>query len=430
MKKHVIALAVASAVTMPAVAQVTVSGTLDTSMSRTTRATPPAAASGDFRLDGTRDQAATATATISEVSNSFWSTSNINFKGSEDLGGGIKASFHVEGGVNTDVGTSDLANRVSQVQLSGAFGTVNLGRGSTALNDAATSGGHGLGNFANLPFLAPSRPNNAINYITPSFNGISARVTIGEGESTGPTTASNSDYSAASLHGRVGAFSFVVGQASAKQQRVASTGRAFVFNSTNSALSIGAVQTFSTDGATGLYTTTFPAVGTRVTTGTAVTLTTISVGAATASVDGKTKDSFLAASYNFGFMRAHGQMLRSKSNGAVADGRRVQMIDRKIWGVSLVAPMGASTLFVNYQDHDRSGDRTTTTGTGSIYQLSTSSPNDKSTVAAFGVNYALSKRTNAYIVYRDIDNSAGSDYLSGVNGQDANATAIGVRHSF
>jgi predicted porin len=69
------------------------------------------------------------------------STSRYGFKGSEDLGNGLKANFTLEGGFNAvgassqnsaATGTASLFDRKATVGLSGAFGSVDLGRNFNA----------------------------------------------------------------------------------------------------------------------------------------------------------------------------------------------------------------------------------------------------------------------------------------------------------
>jgi len=60
--------------------------------------------------------------------------SRIGFKGSEDLGGGLKAIWQIESGLGggaTGVGTGTLASRNTFVGLSGDFGTFLMGRHDT-----------------------------------------------------------------------------------------------------------------------------------------------------------------------------------------------------------------------------------------------------------------------------------------------------------
>lgn len=76
----------------------------------------------------TRNHAPAGSASTSMASSGI-SPSIWGFRGSEDLGGGLKANFNLEGHFYTDTGTSDarLFRRQSNVGLSGGFGTVTLG---------------------------------------------------------------------------------------------------------------------------------------------------------------------------------------------------------------------------------------------------------------------------------------------------------------
>lgn len=69
---------------------------------------------------------------VNSMSNNGLSSSRLGFRGVEDLGGGLKASFWLEHGFNVDTGTpSDASrywNRRSTVSLSGGFGELRLGR--------------------------------------------------------------------------------------------------------------------------------------------------------------------------------------------------------------------------------------------------------------------------------------------------------------
>ena len=58
------------------------------------------------------------------------STSNIGFRGTEDLGGGLKANFGLEtGGLDLDTGSTALNfSRASWLGISGGFGDIKMGR--------------------------------------------------------------------------------------------------------------------------------------------------------------------------------------------------------------------------------------------------------------------------------------------------------------
>jgi predicted porin len=74
------------------------------------------------------------------LSSSGYNSSRIGFRGTEDLGGGLAASFWLEAPVANDTGAGAIANfgRRSTLSLSGPFGEVRLGRDYTASfwNDA------------------------------------------------------------------------------------------------------------------------------------------------------------------------------------------------------------------------------------------------------------------------------------------------------
>lgn len=72
----------------------------------------------------------------SNMSGSHW-----GLRGTEDLGGGLKALFALEGGVNLDDGRSAQGGRLFGRQawggLQGSYGTLSLGRQTTLLSSLA-----------------------------------------------------------------------------------------------------------------------------------------------------------------------------------------------------------------------------------------------------------------------------------------------------
>ena len=64
-------------------------------------------------------------------------TSRWGFRGSEDLGGGLKAVFNLEGGILMDTGAADgaLFKRQAYVGLDGKYGRVVIGRSFTTVYD-------------------------------------------------------------------------------------------------------------------------------------------------------------------------------------------------------------------------------------------------------------------------------------------------------
>jgi predicted porin len=132
-------------------------------------------------------------------------------RGTEDLGGGLKAGFKVEARFNVDNGaqTSSTAfyNGETFVNLSGGFGTVKLGRMFSAFDDlraiavsknnfdaAWTPVGDAYGVGINGYTV---RMPNAIKYESPSFGGISGAIGHSFGENK---TATQSASSVTDLH--------------------------------------------------------------------------------------------------------------------------------------------------------------------------------------------------------------------------------------
>jgi predicted porin len=124
-------------------------------------------------------------------------SSQLGFRGVEDLGGGLKASFVLLAGVNADTGTtnSKFFNRKATLGLSGGFGEIRLGRDYTpsfwnnTIFDAF--GTNGVGNSLNvqqLPSATLVRADNSIGYFLPSnIGGVYGQFMVAapEGVSTG-----------------------------------------------------------------------------------------------------------------------------------------------------------------------------------------------------------------------------------------------------
>lgn len=132
--------------------------------------------------------------------------SRFGFKGSEDLGGGLKANFQLEQGFALDAGTASTGqafSRQSWVGLSGAFGEFKAGKTWSAYDDISGSSQAALNSMFSpsagvwLTGSYKDNPNNGLYYASPDFGGISGAVSYGLGENK---TASVGAGSIVSVH--------------------------------------------------------------------------------------------------------------------------------------------------------------------------------------------------------------------------------------
>ncbi|MBP6225540.1 MAG: porin [Rhizobacter sp.] len=110
--------------------------------------------------------------------------SRFGLKGVEDLGGGLAAIYELEWGFDSDTGRGDsdivtgkgLQARHAYVGLTGGWGTALIGRvngaRATVTKNFDPFQGAGVANYGTNA-LGISRANNAVAYITPSWNGFS-----------------------------------------------------------------------------------------------------------------------------------------------------------------------------------------------------------------------------------------------------------------
>lgn len=144
-------------------------------------------------------------------------TSRWGLRGSEDLGGGLRAFFNLESGINVDVGASSnattLFDRASVVGLAGSWGSVTAGRQNTLVADSvgvvdaiglrfaglnpniqvASLTGHQLGvEFGTTASTASSnRVNNSVKYSIP-IGPVFARAMYSFGETPGDSSKQKS----------------------------------------------------------------------------------------------------------------------------------------------------------------------------------------------------------------------------------------------
>jgi predicted porin len=139
------------------------------------------------------------------------SSSRFGLKGTEDLGGGLKAGFVLEAGLNPSNGTSAgrFWGRQSEVNVGGGFGTVRLGNFTSeayyATADYVSMHNHDTGTSADV-FYADTRyfeQANKIGYRLPAFGGLTIDVATNTRDLPGETHRTSeiaANYDAGPLH--------------------------------------------------------------------------------------------------------------------------------------------------------------------------------------------------------------------------------------
>lgn len=158
-------------------------------------------------------QVANGASNLTRVQSGGLNGSRFGLRGSEDLGGGLRAVFQIESGINLDDGSfgqNAFWGRQAWVGLrSESLGQLSLGRqygsiynltadfseftnGPTGASTAVIGGFGGYEPVRGSATTAtgnggPARNNNSIKYETPSFAGFKAGALLGLGEVSGGT---------------------------------------------------------------------------------------------------------------------------------------------------------------------------------------------------------------------------------------------------
>ena len=142
-----------------------------------------------------------------QMSQDGLASSRLGFRGTEDLGGGLTASFWLEGALNPDIGTASGQSwqRRSTVSLAGGWGELRLGRDYTStfwnLGIFDPFGTVGVGNAGNLVLVPGTfgtnvptggaygtlvRDNNMVGYFLPSgiAGGLYGQFQVAAGENS------------------------------------------------------------------------------------------------------------------------------------------------------------------------------------------------------------------------------------------------------
>ncbi|MGB0723231.1 MAG: porin [Gammaproteobacteria bacterium] len=178
MKKTLIASAVAAAFALPAIAQadVTIYGKVHNSIMSVDADTAGASTTDQWQVHS--------------------HASRLGFKGTEDLGGGLKAVFKYEQAYDTDQAGAVTGARNTYVGLTGSFGTFVVGRHDTPAKMAWYAQGTDLlgdsiadmnadgvgGDDTGGHHFDEVRASNAIAYVSPNMSGFTFAGAIVPGE--------------------------------------------------------------------------------------------------------------------------------------------------------------------------------------------------------------------------------------------------------
>lgn len=160
----------------------------------------------------------TGSVALKKLGSGGLNTSRFGVRGTEDLGGGLKAGFWLESQVDTDTGVAGGGNafwgRRATVSLAGDFGEVRLGRNKTVsrlhLEDFDPTSFTGLGSvsavYSNLGSgnsTSFGRADNLVSYSLPGnlggfYGGVD--VSAGEGTSTNKGQSARVGFKQGPLH--------------------------------------------------------------------------------------------------------------------------------------------------------------------------------------------------------------------------------------
>ncbi len=137
--------------------------------------------------------------------------SRLGLRGTEYLGGGLKAGFNLEHGLESDTGAASggtqFWNRQANVELSGSFGTVRLGSwfpdSYFSTVDRTSNHNHDTGTSSDALFssFAFGARTNKVGYFSPTVGGFNFIGSVRAGEGTGPRAYDLSvNYEMSGLH--------------------------------------------------------------------------------------------------------------------------------------------------------------------------------------------------------------------------------------
>ena len=318
-----------------------------------------------FGNHGTNDMAA--------VNSGGLSGSRLGFRGTEDLGNGLKAVFTFEQGYSIDNGTGLGGNsRQSFVGLSGGFGTVSLGR------QYAPGYDHVVDAFGNSGILSPQ---------SILASGVGSSIDAGNGARWDNSVAYNSAFSGLKV-------------------------RAIYSMRANENTTAGTDPSDDDAAALGLDYSNGP----------------LRVAAAYQLLKGATaaqkdqKEWTLGASYNFGMLTLAANYQDAKALG------NVNGTDADVWQLGVVVPVGAAgNVHVGYGEADF--ESVAVNGKAKSYSLAYTHAMSKRTTAYVGVNRTDNDRGLGLGVVAH-QTGAVNKLNTGAAGDNSDVFAVGVRHTF
>ncbi|WP_302172680.1 porin [uncultured Hydrogenophaga sp.] len=319
------------------------------------------------------------------LTSSNMTTNRLGFRGTEDLGGGLKANFQIETSLAADApAASSVGDRGAWVGLSGGFGEIRLGR------EYSTTFWSG---FLFSPF-GTGGVGNGFGFI----NRVNAHGATGQ---TNPIWNNNSiTYSSPRIAGFQGHAQYVFDEVAGANN----AGRSMGLRLNYSAGPLGAELAYSdTDGGAAL-TFTAPATSTPI-----LGLTT---SAAHKSVVG-------GVSYNFGVARVMANFGQEKAS-VQATGAPLAKITN--YEIGVVAPVGPGRLRAAYNN--------------TKIDVTALATDPKVSKFALGYIYDLSKRTAVYATVASLKNKNNANLVltgpattGAANGRSTGYN-IGISHTF
>jgi len=411
-------------------------------------------------------------------------SSRLGFKGTEDLGNGLKAWFQIENGLNVDgrqnAMTGAWAGRNSALGLEGGFGNVLVGNWDTPYKSvlAGSMGNYGGGWLQHNGMLlgggadsTGTLPNLGCDNMGASQNSNTLVNATNCGQVEGNQTsfhrrvANIMQYWTPRVGGVQGKFAYVGNSQKTDNQSSLALGNtnsptlfSMDLNYAAGPLSAGvAYERHAGFRASGLQLANTGAISTN-----------LSISTNNAATDTATQ---LYGSYDFGVVKiqANWESLQygdtaiagvtsSATTGTISQVGAVlgsNNFKRDAWFLGASAPIGNGRVFGGYST--TSGNKSCGTLGVSGQAVANSTPaggviaqnffcggDTGSTAYTLGYEYSLSKRTSVYTTYMNVDNKQyaafqpvvakagvnGAGLSTGIVGQDMSAINLGMKHSF